>query len=356
MATKFSPNITIEYAKQYPKEALVVTASIFSGSYGEPAIATSNIKDHSLGYYQTTYDYPHLSQSASPLCDITYGVRSGGAFTTTAGTTADPHAKENIYNQMSALILGYNQTGSLRVFDLSGSFDTVASSVMDSPTFFNFSRLVMKDEIKAGSFELVLDEDTWNQGMHFSGSLITITDADSTNLENGLRILKTSAGNNVGILDRFRGIAAIQLSSSLVSTVFDNEDIDFFVSASDARSWDYEESIENATILELATATRHRIQRLSLTNTTQLNNAIYYITAQGAEFNYSSNPSYVNTSSQIRVCLSAGTPDNGKVAYSYVTGIGLYASDGELMAVAKISKPVKKQHGFPFSIGVRLTV
>jgi hypothetical protein len=79
------------------------------------------------------------------------------------------------------------------------------------------------------------------------------------------------------------------------------------------------------------------------------------VRAGASDFNYSANPSYINANSRIRVLLDSDGNIIDKKAYAYVTGIGLYSADGELLAVAKISKPVKKDSSSPLTIGVKLT-
>jgi hypothetical protein len=133
--------------------------------------------------------------------------------------------------------------------------------------------------------------------------------------------------------------------------------LSYFVSGTAARSWDFEESIHSGTIVELATALRHRIYNLEINNVTQLNTALYTVTANPSDFNYSSNPSYVDSEGKIRVkkTQTGDFSPSSLSAYAYVTGIGLYAADGELLAVAKLSKPVKKNASAPLQVGVKLT-
>ena len=222
MATKFSTKIEKTNTKDFVFETLAITGSVVSGTYPGPSEQASNVKNATSGLYQTVFDYPHLSQSANQLFDVTFGIRDGGQFSTDeSGSVAlisGSQDKINIYNQMAAVMLGYDQTGSVRVFDVSGNFNSVNSStVMDATVFINFSRLVGKDELKKGSFSLSFDTSLHRVISMRTQDLVTVTDSGSVDLENGLRILKArSGGLNVGILDRFRGIAAIQLSSSVV--------------------------------------------------------------------------------------------------------------------------------------------
>ena len=76
---------------------------------------------------------------------------------------------------------------------------------------------------------------------------------------------------------------------------------------------------------------------------------IYFCHLGANEFNYSSNPTYL-TGSQIRV--KNGQPSNSPL--SYATTIGLYSSDNQLMATAKLSEPIKKTPANSLTFRVRL--
>ena len=97
-----------------------------------------------------------------------------------------------------------------------------------------------------------------------------------------------------------------------------------------------------------ANALRHRIQNISFNNTTELNSTIYFCRANHNEFNYSSNPTYV-TASKLRVKnTSLDQP------VSYITTVGMYSADNELLAVAKLSEPLKKTPDTELTLRVRL--
>ena len=370
MPKKYSTNIVTQFTQNVISEALTVTASVCSGTYPGPESVLSNIKNDTLGYFQTLHDYPYLSQSSSPVLDFTFGFREGGSIGASslapkAGTSTDILAKQNIYKQMAGLILGYDSTGSVRHFDLSGSFDTVnADTVMNCPVFINLSRLVNKDQLKKGSFSMKFDTGAYISASQDFATKVTITDSGSADLENGLRFLKSS-NQNVGLLDRYRGIAIIQLSGSKQSAILSDDTVGYFVSASvqtytggnGDRAWNFEHSVASGTILEIGDAMRHRIQEVSVQNQTQLNVATYYCTANANEFNYSTNPTYVDSNSKVRVRLDAadGSVNPANKAFAYITGVGLYSADNELLAVAKISRPVKKDESAPFTLGVKLT-
>ena len=109
-----------------------------------------------------------------------------------------------------------------------------------------------------------------------------------------------------------------------------------------------EETLVSASISASCNSLRHRIGNIQFNNTTELNSTIYFCRAPVNKFNYSSNPTYL-TGSKIRIKNNAG--DN---PISYVTTVGLYNASNELLAVAKLSEPLKKSVDNELTIRVRL--
>ena len=101
-------------------------------------------------------------------------------------------------------------------------------------------------------------------------------------------------------------------------------------------------------IQDFADAVRHRIENIQFNNTTELNSTIHFCRANHNDFNYSSNPTYLSNS-KIRV---KNTSIDQSV--TYITTVGLYSADNELLAVAKLSEPLKKTPDNELTIRVRL--
>ena len=93
---------------------------------------------------------------------------------------------------------------------------------------------------------------------------------------------------------------------------------------------------------------RNSLQTLSFNNTTELNSTIYFCRASHNEYNYSSNPTYLNSSKLVVKNKSSDMP------VSYITSVGLYSADNELLAVAKLSEPLKKTPTNELTLRVRL--
>jgi hypothetical protein len=87
-------------------------------------------------------------------------------------------------------------------------------------------------------------------------------------------------------------------------------------------------------------------------NNTKLNSTLYFCRATADEFNYSTNPTYTDSSGRI-VVVDAGAGRDEK-SFSFVTTVGLYDANEELLAVAKLSRPVEKNDEKDLTFRVRL--
>ena len=61
-----------------------------------------------------------------------------------------------------------------------------------------------------------------------------------------------------------------------------------------------------------------------------------FVRARNAEFNYSQNPTFIGTDGGVRFTDFITAPQ------TFITTVGLYNDNGDLLAVAKLSKPLKK--------------
>ena len=322
-------------------EAIPLTGTIASGTYTD-----NNIKTYSHGMFESVYDYPYLSSSANHIFDITTGYSSDSAM---SGASSIQNSKKlNIYSQMAQVLVGYDAAGSIQNFDQDGDIAGGGTKIKEA-VFVNFSRLLSKDEIKKGSFEMwVVTGGVPNSLSH----RMTITDdgaatsykVNSPAGEYG--ILYTGSGvkdanSGVGLVYYQAGVAL------LTASIFTSNATDSSLGPGYA-SGTYESLATGSNIEGMANAFRNRLQNVSFNNTVELNSTVYFCRASHNEFNYSNNPTYLSES-QIRVKNS--TTDN---PVSYVTTVGLYSSDNELLAVAKLSEPLKKDPTTEVTLRVRL--
>ena len=374
MATVFKnfSNNDIANTRTLLHESIPVTGSIVSGTYLDGDTET-NIKNYSHGMFQSVYDYPYL-----------------------------------IYNQMAQLLNGHDIDGNILDFDRDGDRTTENGDKvekMDSVFFVNVARLLSKDEIKKGSFKIELmtgsnsaDSSTVNDTLQTgdvglsvprnddSSYILALQDhnavtnyrVDSPAGEYGLLYSASAdagtAQKSLGHIYYQAGVAVITSSVFRDNAHFDDPystlSTDIGAAGSEATDGTYEyaspfgylpastllgahtSSVEacmvSASISASAGGFRSTIYNMEFNNTTELNSTIYFCRAAHNEFNYSSNPTYV-TGSKIRVKESSLDQP-----VSYVTTIGLYSADNELLAVAKLSEPIKKTPETELTFRVRL--
>jgi len=381
-------------------EAIPMTGSLVSGTYGGSTVADGSephIKNYSHGMFQSVYDYSYLSSSANHVFDITVGYSSASLLREFTLASAQKTKKINLYNQMAQVLVGHSTSGSIREFDPNGDLTETGDTKMRECIFLNFARLLTKDEIKKGSFELQLGVGSYRNPHKTRLKITDVSGSDGylTNSpagEYGILYATASATPDVaklvtvgnrsykcGLIFYQAGVAVI--SGSVFMTGSGTNDTAFLQPGGGSDSAEspnivgsqgvngppemitgalggspnpmghhvnFADLLTGSTIQTAASAIRHRIFNLQFNNTTELNSTIYFCRANHNDFNYSSNPTYL-TGSKIRVKTS--TVDS---PVSYITTVGMYSADNELLAVAKLSEPLKKTPETELTLRVRL--
>ena len=349
MATSFKALNSNDVSRAQTKlhEAIPVTGTILSGTYSD-----NNIKNYSHGMFQSVYDYPYLSSSANHIIDLTAGWTPDSVLSSSANVV-ERNQKNDIYNEMSQVLAGYDSTGSILQLDVSGNFaSAVAADKIDEALVFNFARLLTKDEIQkqANGFTMTLGVNS-TYATPFSKTL-TVYDKDGINAKTNspageFNVLYATGSGFAASSERPCGLLFYQAGVAvLTSSVFKSDFVD--ACEMDAAAAPIDDILVSGSISSSCDAIRHRVSNISFNNTTELNSTIYFCRANNSEFNYSSNPTYLS-SSQIRVKeISTDNP------VSYVTTVGLYSEDNALLAVAKLSEPIKKTPAEEYTLRVRL--
>ena len=350
MATSFKALNVNDSQRSQTKlhEAIPVTGTILSGTYTD-----ENIKNYTHGMFQSVYDYPYLSSSANHIIDLTAAWATDSPLSSSLNVTLR-NKKNDVYNEMAQMLAGYNSTGSINKLDISGNFSSnLQVDKMEEVLVLNFARLLTKDEIQpsATGFSMTLGVSA-SFNNPFTKTL-TVYDKDGTNVKTNspageFNVLYATGSGFPADSERPCGLLFYQAGVAiLTSSVFKSEYVeDCFMDATDGLTID--DMFVSSSISGSCTALRHRIQNISFNNTTELNSTIYFCRLNSTEFNYSSNPTYLS-SSQIRVkTLRTDNP------VSYVTTVGLYSEDNALLAVGKVSEPIRKSPGTETTFRVRL--
>ena len=332
-------------------ESIPITGSLVSGTYS----SGDNIKNYSHGMFQSVYDYPYLSSSANHIFDLTAGYHSTSSLSgSTPQNNTDRKNKINMYNQMAQVLMGYDVNSNIERFDSDGILVDSANK-MNEVIFVNFARLLTKDEIKKGSVNIELGvtgayatpfldrikltDKLGSNGYFVNGAIGQYGTLYCTNTA-GVPLNGSDGDAKGGVVFYQAGIAAITASvfGSLLSS---SAEMNFTGSTIDA-------ILTGSSTLAICNEIRHRIYNIQYTNTTELNSTVYFCRLNNNEFNYSSNPTYTSASQIVVKDVANDLP------VSYMTTVGLYSAANELLAVAKVSEPLKKSPDTELTLRVRL--
>ena len=258
---------------------------------------------------------------------------------------------------MAQILMGYDSTGSVAFFDKDG--DLTGGDKIKEAIFLTFSRLLVKDEIKKGSFQMTLETGSIYRPNDLPvGPTASFVIGDSSGSsqfkvnspagEYGILYEQSPAASNpdpYGLIFYQAGVVVLNMSGNLTGAL--NAAVGFEANEQNSGPMllltgsDFSQE-------DSANAWRNRIYNIKFNNTVELNSTVYFCRANHNEFNYSANPTYV-TGSKIRVKTNVSDQP-----VSYITSVGLYSADNELLAVAKLSEPLKKDPTNEITLRVRL--
>lgn len=404
MATTFKTflNNDVTTTKTLLHEAIPITGAIVSGTYDQGGLNASgtpsefNIKNYSHGMFQSVFDYPYLSSSANHIFDISVGISTNSALSGNIYTTTRRQQEKKIamYNQMAQVLMGHDKDGNIQRFDRDGNLADATDDKMDEVIFLNFSRLLVKDEIKKGSFQLKLGTQPvfkLGPGLKEKGGQNHILTIKDTNAQNDFRINSPAGeygilsashsdtangqglnhGHSGSILSDKVGLVFYQAGVVvLTASIFNgastgsndnrgllNQAVSMSIDGGHGVgtipdhgtvSASIDQMLTGSKIQHIANNFRRRTLDISFNNTTELNSTVYFCRANHNEFNYSANPTYLSSSKIVVKDVPTDMP------ISYVTSVGLYSPDNELMAVAKLSEPLRKDPTNELTLRVRL--
>jgi len=356
------------------REAIPITGSIVSGTYDEPngAGTTSNIKEYTHEMFQSVYDYPYASSSANHLFDLTAGYSTNSSLDGVTGESSGS-TKNNIYNQHAQLLAGFDQSNNLQRFDKDG--DLTGGAKIDEMIFINIARLLTKDGIQRGSFVLEMGVSGSDAGYlaPFTDRIL-IKDIDG-NTEykvnsprgeygilyavngtgsplDGVGLTSTAKTAPCGLIYYQAGVVALSASMFMPTAdggIMSASTNNLIWLSSSTRSEDIHEVLTSGSLEEVANGFRRRMYDMDFNNETALYSSIYTCRVNPSEFNYSANPTFLS-GSEIRV--KGGNPTTDPRAF--FTTVGLYNAQDQLLAVAKLSKPIESNPKSPITVTVRL--
>jgi hypothetical protein len=288
-----------------------------------------------LDVYKT--EDPAGSQTTSSAeFSVAYGHKAGSGsenFTNTTGSLGNT-ATKCVYNQYRQLVYG----DELSNF----SFNNYEP---DDIYVINVNRENYKHALKPGSLNIKL----------VGSETIELTD-DSTTTSGSATI--TNMGRQFNLVS---GSGGVMSGSELNQTPEKSGSFGFFYPEAGVIVFNAEalRNVDAANYLKGgSTSTEKRNQQFfdniktganfELDSEEKISSQYFFTRVKNSEFNYSSNPSYIDTNGNLNNTTMADSP------LTYVTTVGLYNDNNNLIAVAKLSQPLKKDFTTEALIRVKL--
>ena len=304
-------------------EVVTISSSLFITGTGDLNIKFyNNIATGSGvalgGYWQTVFDSSPTSSQSTALFDITFGYASSSAFNVAAAASSSQNEKVKVYREMASVLLG-NQD-SLFAPSATGTNWTEAF-------FFLVKRGIMKDELKKG---------TTSVNLVGSAGYLSATDAGAATA-----FKQTVGGDYAPLLSGTVTVGLVYYNAGVVVVPASGVTQLPWVPATD--TWSGSVSLTGCmlsnSIDSCVDGLRAHADILGFHNQTNLYSTVYFCRARNTDYNYSSNPTFVDPTTK-RILVTSGS--NVLQSRTYVTTIGLYDAMDNLLAVGKLNKPITK--------------
>lgn len=295
------------------------------------------------------YDMYNVGSDAEVQFSVAYGHRLGSGSPQLATLATSTLPTKVTYSQYRNVLLG------------SGSTFLFGETSSDDIYVININRSRLKQSIDAGNWQLSL-----------SGSNGIRTFIDDSGLNNSVtgNVIASSAYNiRSGSIS-----AGINADTTVYGTVFPDFGVMVLHPAAISSSVGFvnaAEDIRSSTAFPFAPyvgadASQYQYQHEGLVRSIsasmaagspfiarsveQVTSQNYFVRIRNDQYNYTNNPSYYTTVDESREVL----PVFEEKPLTYITTIGLYNAFSELVAVAKLSRPIQKSEDREALIRVRL--
>ncbi len=292
-------------------------------------------------HYIEVFDKATSDSTAEAQYSVAYGhlAGSGSQHFTHAEGGFGLSPSRNIYSQYRQLVYG-TETQNFNFTDFTP----------DDIFVINVNRSRYKHNLKPGSLNLTLSSASIS--IHLTDDSITSTGSSTI----------TNAGRQFNIVSGSNGV---RLGSSTVQVadsgsygffypdsgfiILNPECLNHFIKGNGLDSLKYAaaSNTQEDNHVKLLNVI-HSGSSFTLDSEEKVSSTYYFARARNFEFNYTTNPSFVDDNGNVLINSMIDNPT------SYITTVGMYNDDGDLLAVAKLSQPVTKDFTKEALIRVKL--
>ena len=330
-----------------------ITRGLFSGNATTLAtFFTSSAQSASSGdYYYDVYDKVGSDSTREVQFSVAYGHALGsGSLKISAGSnvvgSADTPSRA-IYAQYQQSLLPSAATK----FNFIGINSPSVPADENLIYVINFKRTRIKDKLDPGNWELNLRSST-NQLRLVDDSgdanQTSTSDKEFYNVVSGslsAGVVVPSTTRTYGRVYPKRGVIVLSgtllassslavLTSNTGSNTNGNNAFRLFEAISSSAAADSTNGVFKAR------------------NEEQVKSTYYFLRVRNSRFNFSNNPSYIITGSNGTLTFSQ--PTFARDPKTYITTVGLFNNDNEMVAVGKLSRPILKSYANEILLKVKL--
>ena len=311
---------------------------------------TSSLQYASSGeYYLDVYRADPIADTTQvPQFSVAYGHFDGKGGTGLEGQSDRMTPTKAIYSQYAALLEDKRSSDTDFKFDISGSTDSIY--------VVNIGRNQLKERADSGNWELHLSGSGAGDIQKFVDSKVGSGSNDlgdgPIDIVSGSIALGAAAGaaytsygkfypnHGIMIFDTVKVDASVGTTATMNTWSYDGVSADYTAMTTPIKSGSLNlfNAVKGGTYFK-ARSTEH------------LHSRTYFCRIPSYAANHSSNPTYINTTLNDGSFLHTSMVGNPK---TYITTVGLYDDDNELLAVAKLSKPLLKSFSREALVRVRL--
>jgi len=322
--------------KRFDQEDIVVSAeSVTAPLWTNNVInltafytSSTQVSSTSGDYYYNVFNTASTDSTAASQFSIAYADKQGGGTLQYNASVTGKSPSSTIYGQYRNLVLG----------DEESEF-TFGGETADHFYVIAVDRARYKEKLLPGTLTLILSGSGANK--------ITLTDnsravATTTFTDSG-RVFELVAGSG-GTVDTTANANGYSVSGSYGKflpdvgiVILNGKALDLpFVTGGGIALGTTRTANTSALNLKKLFSSLSKGKHFRLNSEETISSNFIFVRARNAEFNYSTNPSLLSGSGEIRHNVMINTPQ------SYITGVGLYNDNNDLLAVAKLSRPLLK--------------
>lgn len=352
---------------QPPMETSITTRGLWADNTGELLnfFTSSKQWSGSTAYHYQVWYSASMNCGDEDVFSVAYGHYAGSGSLTAGGQAGDTPTRA-VYSQYRSMLLdGTAETGSAP--GRAEKFILENGTEVNHFYAINFNRARFKDKLDPGNFQLNLvelsgsfyannvhtgsnvkvgsnkvislidDSGDANDSLGYEGIPLPVRNLVSGTISDG--IYNPSAPHYYGLVYPDNAVILIDAVSLNASASFNT-----VTGSNVAGDNAYKVFVSISGSGTLGTGNGFTARSIEKKET-----AYYYVRVRPASANYSNNPTFVSGSKNtIKDVKFINDPN------VYVTTIGLYNQNRELLAVAKMSKPVKKNFNSELSVTVKL--